>query len=232
MSLCHPLLGRRQVVAGAGALVTQAVVATLLSRRAAFAQAGENPDVAVLQTATSIDNAALAAYDAVLGLAFVTVPSANPLVVSVLRAARSHHADHVLAYDDVLSKLGAPPQDASNPAVARMVANERGGLTDLVRALDLLLRVETVAAHTAQRAVGLLDNAVARAVSEAVAGTEAQHAAVLRMLVTLVNEKAVALLVPGKGPFGNLPPAAGDAGTPEAFTGTDEARPPTEGAVR
>lgn len=198
------------------------------ARVAGAAEGDASPDVQILQTATSVDNAAVEAYDAALQLAVIGGPDAHPGVNGLFRAARAHHADHVLAYDDALDRLGAPAPGAANAAVAALFRPAGSALRAVAEAM---LAVESVAAQTFQLAVGLLEDGHARSVAAAVAGTEFQHVAALAVLREVAGGDDLELFTLGDGAGADFPEALASVAFPDAFTTTDEARPPGEGAT-
>lgn len=223
-----PIERRRLVAVGAAGGLAIMLQRTLVAQ----AQVSDNPDVRILQTAASIDNAVLAFYASALDLAVMKPPNANPALLAFFTAARNHHADHAQAFNDAVTGLAGRVQNDKNPFVADLVAKATGTLTDAGRVVDLALQIETVAAHTFQNAVGLLNDAGARKRAASIAGTEAQHTAVLRVVKSLVAARTLSLFSQEPGTAPKLPPEAGSVGYPGAFGPLDQARPPSDGAVR
>ena len=221
----HPArAGRRQ-------LLQAGLAGAALLRLAAPARAEPAFDVQLLQTAVSIENLAVTAYDTMLGLPLLTAATVNPTVKSLFATAREHHAAHAVAVNQAIGDLGGKPQSGINPALADVLDQQRPGLVDLITVTDLALRIETVAAHTYQNTVGLIGDVHARNLAGAVLGTEAQHVALLRLASAIVAARVTDLLNLDPGTAGALPPTLGGAGFPEPFARSDQARPPREGAL-
>jgi hypothetical protein len=223
---------RRRVLAAGGAAAAEVAAGLLGGLTRSPALADPALDIQILQTAASLENAALAVYDALVGLPFVAGPTGGPTLTAFLNETRAHHADHARAWNDAVARLGGTAQQGANAWATDGLARERGRLTDTARVLEFAIQFETVATQTFQNAVGLLGDATARKLAAAVAGVEAQHTAALRLVRLLVAGRSVNLFSLASGTVTRLPAEAGDAGFPDAFSQLDQARPPTEGAPR
>jgi hypothetical protein len=223
----HFPVGRRQLL-GAGV----AGGALLHLSRVAPAAADQALDVQILQTAASIENVAVTAYDTILALPLLTSPAANATVKAVLTGARAHHADHALAYNDLAGKLGGKAQSGSNPALAQVVNRERARLAELGGVIDLAVQLETAAAQTYQANLASLADVNAKRLCASILAVESQHMAVFLIAKSLVAARTPDLISLDSGTASRLTEDAGRAGFPDVFAKVDQARPPAEGAVQ
>ena len=90
-------------------------------------------DVQLLQTAASIENVLVSAYDTILGLPAFTAPTANAAVKNLLITARDQHTQHATAANELAQKLGGRAQTGQNSFVANLVGRARPGLGELVQ---------------------------------------------------------------------------------------------------
>ena len=217
-------LARRELLVSA---VAGAAVLGLTGNRPASAD--QAFDVQMLQTAASIENVLVTTYESALSLPLLNNPGTSKLR-DMLVAARNHHSDHATAFNETAGRLGGRSQTAPNPSVAQAAA--RGRLGDLSQILDLTHELETVAIHTYQNNVGLLEDLDARKLTASILSVEAQHAAAFLVVRALVTANMPDLINLEAGTLPRFPADAGQTGTPEPFTGVDQARPAAEGAVR
>lgn len=234
MSL-SPALPRRHLLVAGGALGAGVALGgglAVVAPGLRWAQAGGESDIAILQTAMSIERALVDAYRAVSGLAVVAGPQANPTVATIVADASAHHDDHLAAFTDALSRRDGALQNQPSGTVSRLVTQAQSSLTTVGLLVGLLASIETVAAHSYQNAVGLVADSDARTLMAAVAGTEYQHLAVMEVLGALATAGALASLTVGAGARAGLPAGTAAAAAPQSAASTDEARPPGEGAVR
>jgi hypothetical protein len=189
-------------------------------------------DVQLLQTAASVENALVAAYDVLLALPSLAGASANPVLKTFLTQSRLQHVDHATACNDLAGRLGGRPQSGANAAVSQLLTRARNGLTDVAPIVDLALQVEVVAAQTYQNDVALFADVNARRLAAMIMSVESQHVGTLQLVKALLAARALDLVVLDNQTATRLPAEAVKAGFPEAFSKTDEARPPAEGAVR
>ena len=199
---------------------------------AASAAADQALDVMLLQTASSVENVLVSAYDTILGLPQFTGPTANQAARVLLTAARSRHIDHARACNDLAGKLGGRPQTEANAAVADVVTQARQNLNDLAVAFDLAARLESTSMQTHQNAVGLFVDVNARRLAATIMGVEAQHLGQLLVGKGLAAARTPELFSLETGSRDRLPPDAAKAGFPESFSKLDLARPAPEGAVK
>lgn len=219
-------VGRRQLLLGGAAL------AGALRLLGTPAHADRALDVQMLQTSAAVENLAVELYDAALELPLVGGERAEPFVRDFFTRTRDQHADHAQAFNAALTELGARPQGNAHAALRDLVARARSGPGDASRAVEAALAVETAAAATFQANAAELVDTDARRVTAAIGGVEAQHVAALSLLAALLREGDADLLRLSPTTVEDLPAEIGAAGLPGAFTTTERARPPAEGAVR
>ena len=189
-------------------------------------------DVQMLQTSASVENAIVATYDMVLALPLLTAPNANAALRGLLTTARAQHADHATACNDIGTKLGGKAQPGQNATLNQLAAKAKAGLTDIGPVLDLAAQLETVAAQTYQNVVGLIADTNGRRLAASILGVEAQHVAYLQVWRALVAAKMPDLISLDSGTAPKVPTDAVSAGFPDVIAKTDQARPPTEGALK
>jgi hypothetical protein len=191
------------------------------------ASAKESPDVQIMQTAASIENLAASTYTAALGLPFMaTVP---PLVKNFMTKTKDQHAQQARAFNATAARLGGPEQKGPDPELKMVVDQKQAGLRTPADVVDMAMTLETAAAQTYVEATATLNDAEARKVVASVVGVQAQHAAVLATIKLLLATPDLLVAPPVAS---RLPAAAGNAGFPDAFLKTDQARPLDEGAVK
>jgi len=224
---------RRRLLRGGiiGGLGAAGLGSALLTLMESPAFAGEDADVEILQTAASIENLAVAAYDTALTLDFIGGASAIPVVTAFATTTRDQHAEHAAAFNAAVTKLGGREQDQPDPVLNEMVEQAVPGLTGPGPVVDLALELENTAAQTYVANVGALGDLNARKVTASIMGVEAQHVSVLLAVKALLEAGAPQLIaLPTQ--LDALPGAAGDVGFPNAFSKTADARPADEGAVK
>lgn len=224
--VAHVHVGRRHVL-GAGV----AGGALLHLFRTVPASADQALDVQILQTAASIENTMVSAYDNILASPLLTSPTANATVKALLTGARAHHNDHGLAYNDLAGRLGGKTQTGPNSSVSQLVTRERGRLAELGGVVELAVQLETVAAQTYQNNLASLADVNARRLCASILAVESQHLAALLIARSLTAARTPDLITLDSGTASRLPEDAGRAGFPEPFAKVDQARPPAEGAV-
>jgi rubrerythrin len=218
---------------GIGALATRGLLATgfgatLASIVSTPANAQEEVDVQILQTAASLENLAVATYEAALGLPFIA--EAPEAVKTFAMTTMEQHAEHGAGFNDLAESLGGERQDQPNPKYAKVVEDATPGLTDAAAVVDLAMSLEQVATQTYVADLSLLESSEVKANVASVMGVEAQHLATLRAVAALLEAGAVELIaIPTD--LAALPAAAGSVSFPEPFEGTEMASPPEEGAV-
>ena len=222
----------RQALAGAG-LATGAVA---LLARPAYAGGDE---VAALQTAASLENLAVLAYQTALTMPYLKNPSnaAFRTVAAFAKTTMAQHADHGKAFNAKAVELGGKEQKDPNPKYAPVVTGavpklKKGNPLDLV---ELAMTLEDVATSTYVKNVQDLADPQVRLLFGTVAGVESQHLATLIAVKALLSGGAPQLVTVkatgGAVDVAKLPAAAGSAPIPETFKKTELASPAAEGAV-
>jgi len=221
-----PLVERRALALGVGAaLVGLVTVGARAAADPAF-------DVQLLQTAASIENVLVSTYETLLALPLLSGPNANPVLKVVFTIARSQHADHATACNDIATKLGGRRQDSPNPGLAQVVTRARPASSDLGGAIDLALQLESASAQTYQNEASLLGDLNARRLAASIMGVESDHVGLLLVAKALVAARTPELLVFDPSTGSRLAPEIATAGFPDSFSKGDQARPAGEGAVR
>lgn len=201
------------------------------------ALAQESPDVQILQTAASLENLAVATYQAALGLPFIKSAPSTPAGLGLLKAfaemTMKQHAEHGKAFNDASKKLGGKEQTAPNPVLLGVVTKAKPGLTGPGPVVDLALELEQTATEDYVAGIPNLTDLNSRKVMASIVGVESQHAATLRAVKALLAANAVNLITLSPPvDASKLPDAAGGVGFPDGFMGTGKARSNEEGAVK
>jgi hypothetical protein len=215
---------------GAGALVAGAAGAAVLTGAVPAFAAG-NQDAAILQTAASIENLAIATYGIALTLPFIGGSEANGVVKAFVMKTKAQHVDHAKGFNAALKNMGAKEQHRPDSKYLAYVNSQKSGLTDAGAVVKLAIALEDVAAQTYTNNVSQVSTSELRQMMAGVAGVEAQHKAILLAVQALVAAGAPQLIaLPPNA--AKLPKAAGHIGFPDAFFPTKSASPASEGAVK
>lgn len=222
---------------GALAAGTFGIGAAMLRVLESPALAQQSPDVQILQTAASLENLAVATYQAALGLPFIQSAPSTPAGLGLVKAfaemTMKQHAEHGKAFNDAVKKLGGKEQTAPNPVLLEVVNKAKPGLTGPGPVVDLALELEQTATEDYVAGIPNLTDLNGRAVMASIVGVESQHAAILRAVKALLAANATTLLTLSPPvDASKLPDAAGAVGFPEGFMGTAKARSNSEGAVK
>ena len=195
----------------------------------AFAEDGDDVDVQILQTASSLEVLAVATYGAALGLPFIK--DGNPVVVKFAQTTRMQHDEHRKAFQAQTKALGGKKQTKPNPKYAPVVEQMKPSLQGPMDVVNLAATLEQVATETYLKDLGLFTNkgAKSKQVMASVMGVETQHLATLRAVRALLADGAADLITLPPD-VTKLPAAAGSVAFPVAFQGTEMASPPEEGA--
>jgi rubrerythrin len=182
-------------------------------------------DVQILQTASSLEALAVAAYD----LALAQAPT--PLTAFAVETRRQHE-EHKRAFQAQTAALdpGARIQDAPNPKF--LPALTAADLTTPQRLVDFAAQLEKVATDTYLLNLTLLQDRPARALMGSVMGVEAQHLAALRVFGSLLEGNSPQLVTAPD--MMRLPPATGRLAFPDALHrvgGPERIAEPSSGAV-
>ena len=216
-------------VMGGRALAATGLGAGLLAIMARPAFAAQSSDIQMLQTAASIENLAIATYDAALKLPFAG--SLPKVVQTFATKTRSQHADHAQAFNAAIKSLGGTAQTKPDPVLLDVVNKAKPGLTGPVPLVNLAIELENGAAETYVAFTSDLMDANAKKTTASIMGVEAQHVAILYAVKALVGAGHPELITLPPA-IDKLPEAAGSVGFPDAFYKTDQARAATEGAVK
>lgn len=196
----------------------------------AYAQDG-GVDVMILNTASSLENLAVATYGAALTLPFIK--DGNKVVVAFAETTMKQHAEHSNAFNAMAKGLGGTEQKETNPKYQKVVDDALPTLTDPAKVVELAAALETVATQTYVANMALMDDTDSKALMASVMGVEAQHLATLRAVGALLGGGAAgAALIAIPTERAKLPAAVGSVAFPEPFEGTEMASPPEEGAVK
>lgn len=212
------------------------VGAALLRLLESPALAQQPPDVQILQTAASLENLAVATYQAALSLPFVQAAPNTPTGIGLIKVfadtTMRQHAEHARAFNGAVTKLGGREQTQPNAVMLQVVNRARPGLTGPGPLVDLALELEQTATEDYVAGIASLSDVNGRTVMASIVGVESQHAALLRAAKALLAADAATLITLAPPvDAARLPEAAGNVGFPDTFVGTAKARADEEGAV-
>ncbi len=214
-------LASRGLLGGAFGSALSGIVA-----RPASAQA--SVDTQILNTASSLENLAVATYDAALGLDFIR---ANETITAFARETRQQHSEHGKAFNAQAVALGGEEQDETNAKYQAIVDETLPTLTDPLKVAELAAVLEEVATSTYVANMSLFQDKESKSIMASVMGVEAQHLATLRAVIALIEGGAPQLIaIPTD--LAALPAAAGSVAFPEPFETANLASPPEEGALQ
>ena len=212
---------------GAGAATFGVALNSLLAGPAAAQDS--DVDVMVLQTASSLENLAVATYGAALTLDFIK--NGNATVKAFAQMTMKQHKAHGDAFKDTTKTLGGKEQTKTNPKYQKVVDDALPTLTDPAKVVALAMALENVATDTYNNNIALMRDNDAKTLMASVMGVESQHLATLRAVGALLAGGGADLIkIPTD--LAKLPAAAGSVAFPESFEPTDMASPPSEGAVK
>ncbi|HET7488708.1 MAG TPA: ferritin-like domain-containing protein [Acidimicrobiales bacterium] len=194
----------------------------------AGALAAPPADVRALQTATSLEVAAVAAYGALRDLAVVR---GNPALVRFVQTTMFQHDEHRQAFQSQTRALGGQPQTAPHPALASVVDQATPTLTTPLDVVTLAETLETVAAHTYLADLAQLEDGASRRLVASVMGVECRHAATLRVFKALLQGAPDLVRFPLGADAARLPPGSLVAGVPEPTEPTTGAVAPDSAAL-
>jgi hypothetical protein len=229
-------LGRRKLLKagglGFGVLASGGLLATAWGQRVAAivqqpAQAGTPVDVQIFQTASSLENLAVATYGAALELPFI---QENAVVKTFAETTMRQHAEHGAAFKSQSEALGGQRQEGTNPKYTPIVEAAKPTLTDALAVAKLAATLEEVAADTYLANLALLSDGNKRLLMGSVLGVETQHLATLRAVIALI-EGGAPQLVAIPTDLAALPAAAGSVSFPAPLEEPQLASPPEEGAL-
>lgn len=187
-----------------------------------------NLDVAILQTASSLERLAITVYQAALALPVVKASEA--LVDTFIGTTMQQHLAHIGSLQARTIALGGQMQDAADPRYASLMAT-LPGLTTITGVVGLLSTLETVLRDTYLSDVAMMSDPSSKLSLAGVLGVEAQHLATLRIISALLAAQDNSLVAIG-APATSLPAAIGTAGFPDGpFPEPSMPSPPSEGAL-
>ena len=210
----------------AGGVIAGCISGVLPGSDARPAAADTPLDIQILQTASALEAAMVAAYQQVLALDFVK--RAPPSLLLFLETTSNQHVEHAMAFRAQTAALGGAQQEGPHPSVAQMVEGVLPGARETLQVVQLAEQIETIATHTFLDAAARLDDAVSRQLMATIMGVESQHAAMLRVAATIVAADAPELVAIPVNPAA-LPSAVGSVATPDAIERTDKALQPDSG---
>lgn len=218
-------------IAGRGFLATGigAALVSIVGRPAAADQA---MDVQMLQTASSLENLAVATYMAALGLDFIK--NGNKTVVAFAETTMKQHAEHGAAFNAQAKALGGKEQTAPNPKFLAVVEAAKPTLKAPLDVVGLAAKLEEVASDTYLNNLQNFTDKKSKEIMGSVMGVEVQHLATLKAVEALLKGGGEPLVaIPTN--LAALPAAAGSVGFMDgAFltTSADTIADPTSGAVK
>lgn len=196
------------------------------------ASADEAMDIQMLNTASSLENLAVATYTAALGLDFIK--NGNKTVVAFAQTTMKQHAEHSAAFNAQAKTLGGKEQSAPNPKFLAVVEQAKPNLKGPLDVVGLAAALEEVAADTYLTNLTNFTDTKSKEVMGSVLGVEVQHLAVLKAVEALLKGGGEALVaVPTD--LAKLPAAAGSVGFKDgAFltTAPETIADPSTGAVK
>jgi hypothetical protein len=201
---------------------------TLLGIVAKPASAQADIDIQILQTASSLENLAVATYGAALGLDFI---QANATVTAFAETTMMQHSEHSKAFNAQSESLGGEQQMGTSPKYQPVVDKTLPTLTDALKVAEFAAVLEEVATDTYVANMSLFEDTRSKEIMASVMGVEAQHLATLRAVIALLqNDLGNLVTIPTD--VASLPAAAGSVAFPMPFNEPDMASPPEEGAVQ
>jgi hypothetical protein len=171
-------------------------------------------DVALVRTAASIENLAVAVYGVVIGdgpsdAKLPVKVEFDPPVVDAARLFRDHHRAHADTLNAVLRDDGEDEYTQANPYLFKNVVTP--GLTDLTdqtRVVEFARDLENIAAGTYAYSVGVLTLPKLRQTMISIGGVESRHATALSLVLDPTGATAVPQAFTDDGPQGRAPDEA------------------------
>jgi hypothetical protein len=141
-------------------------------------------DLAVAALAASLENLAVATYQAGLDAATAgklgTVP---PAVAAFATTAQKHHNDHAAAWNSVLTGVGEQAVTGVDLTVKADVDQTFAEVQDVAGLAMLALELENVAAATYLSGIGIMSDEGAIKTAASIQPVEMQHAAILNFVL-------------------------------------------------
>lgn len=189
-------------------------------------------DIQMLNTASSLENLAVATYGVALTLPFIK--DGNKTVVAFAQTTMKQHAEHGAAFNAQAKALGGKEQKDPNPKFLAVVESAKPGLKGPLDVVGLAAALEEVASDTYLTNLTQFDDKKSKEIMGSVLGVEVQHLAILKAVEALLKGGGEALVaVPTD--LAKLPAAAGSVGFKDgAFltTATETIATPDTGAVK
>ena len=132
-------------------------------------------DVAILRTASSIEELAVAAYQIAIDSGLVKTAA----IGDAAKLFQAQHKEHSALFQAQTKAAGGTPFTQANPAILAAIKPTVDALKDEMGVVALAFDLETVAAQTYQANVGTFTDLKLNAAIMTVGGVEARHAAVL-----------------------------------------------------
>jgi hypothetical protein len=138
-------------------------------------------DVAALQTASSLEELAVAVYQTAIDSGLVKTAA----IGDAAKLFQSQHKEHSQLFQGATTKAGGTPFDKPNPAVLAQLQPTIKALKDENGVVMLAYSLETAAAETYQKVVGTLKDLTLNQAFMSVGGTEARHAVILASVLKM-----------------------------------------------
>lgn len=175
-------------------LLAGAFGAALLGIVAAPAFADTAVDIQILNTASSLENLAVATCGAALGLGFIK--DGNAVVKKFAETTMSQHAEHGKAFNAQAAALGGKEQTATNAKYTPVVEQAKPTLQSPADVVKLAATLEEVATDTYLKNLTLLSDNTTKKVMASVMGVESQHLATLLAVQALLAGGAAEVTQP------------------------------------
>jgi len=132
-------------------------------------------DVAILRTASSIEELAVAAYQTAIDSGLVTTMA----IADAAKRFQSQHKEHSGLFQSLTTKAGGEAYTMPNAVILKAIQPTIDALKDEMGVVALALELENVAAQTYQSNVATFMDPSLNAAIMSVGGVEARHAAAL-----------------------------------------------------
>ena len=141
-------------------------------------------DLAVVALAASLENLAVATYQAGIDAATKgSLGAVPPAVVTFAQTAQSQHKDHAAAWNGVLTGAGKKSVSGVDLTVKKSVDKAFAGVKDVPGLAKLALDLESVAAATYIAAIDVVKSPAGIKTAATIQPVELQHAAILNFLL-------------------------------------------------
>ena len=141
-------------------------------------------DVAIAQTAASLEVLAVNTYDSALQAATGgDLGQVPPAVAEYATVAKEHHQAHLDAWNELLTTLGETEVTEPPADLAETINTAFGEVTDITGLAELALMLEQTAADTYFAVIGQLTNPQAVELAAIIQPIDMQHSAILRYVL-------------------------------------------------